>query len=579
MERRLAAILAADVVGYSRMVRENEEGTILAFQSLRSEIIDPAISSHGGRIFKLMGDGVLAEFASVVDAIRGAVAIQEAIYERGKDLTEDKRMVLRIGVNLGDVVIEGEDIHGDGVNLATRLEGIADPGGIFISDAVHEQIRDRMDVRFEDMGEQKVKNIERPFRMWRWQSKASAHAPELREMRERFDKPTLVVSAFKNLSDDPEQTYFAEGICEDIVTVLSKNSALDVISQCSDSARHPVDLRASDARQSLGAEFLLEGSVRKSGRRIRVTAQLIDTNSGSRVWAERFDREMNDVFELQDEIVGSIVHALGAADGVIEDSARRQIVNPSRRSSSAYDLYLQGRHFFYKHGDSEFDRAEECFAKAIELDDNFAPAYSALAWLYFVQFKLFRSKAFDEIHSKAKNLALRALYLDKREFRGHWVLGGIYLHDGNHDQSIAEFDKALQINPTDANLLSWSAEALVYAGRLDDAIERCHHAIKINPNCPDWYYWIKASALFHQGNYQEALAALNNMSVPGHAGKLKAAVYAYLGEEEKARAEAMEFIKLVPTFSIREWAQTEHYANPAELERYVEGQRKAGLPE
>jgi adenylate cyclase len=579
VERRLAAILAADVVGYARMIRADEEGTIVSLQTLRSEVIDPEISSRGGRIVKLMGDGVLAEFASVVDAVHSAVAIQEAAVEHSKDLPRNERIVLRIGVNLGDVVIEGQDIHGDGVNIAARLEGLAQPGGICVSDAVHEQIRDRIDEPFEDAGEHEVKNIERPLRVWHWRSKVSADAFETRKTLTETDKPTLGISPFKNLSEDTEQGYFAEGICEDIVTGLSKISALIVVSNNDGSASQPIDLTATTAKRKLGVQFLLQGSVRKSGSRTRITAQLIETGSGSRIWSERYDRTMDDLFELQDEIVSSVVHALGAADGIIETSARLKSIESSSDASSAYDCYLQGRHHFYRHGDSEFDKAEASYLKAIELDDEFAPAYSALAWLYFVQFKLFRSKGFDEIRSKAMGLAIKALRIDKQEFRAHWVLGGIYLHDGNHAQSIAEFSKAIQINPNDANLLSWSAEALVYGGQLDEAVERCDHAVKINPNCPDWYHWIKAAALFHQGNYSGALAALNKMSSPGYAGKLKAAVHAYLGNQEIARAEAGEYMKLVPTFSIGKWVGTEHYTDPAELDRYVQGLRKAGLPE
>jgi adenylate cyclase len=577
MKRRLAAILAADVVGYSRMVRADEEGTITALQIIRSAIIDPAISSNCGRIVKLMGDGILAEFASVVDAVRSAVAIQKGIFARNEGIPEDQRIVLRIGVNLGDVVIEGQDIHGDGVNVAARLEGLAKPGGICVSDTAHEQIRDRLDLFFEDMGERKVKNIERPVRIWHWRSKTKQCAPKPQKIQ--VNNPTLFVSLFKNLSEDPEQAYFAEGVYEDIVTGLSKNSALTVISQSFDFIGCADNWSASDARQIPDAQYLLEGSVRKSDHLMRVTAQLVDTSSGSRVWAERYDREMSNVFELQDEIVGSILHALCSAEGVIEKSTRRKRTKSSSDTSSAYDCYLQGRHYFYKYGDAEFDRAEEYYLKAVELDEDFAPAYSAIAWLYFVQFKLFRSKPFDEIRPKTLELALKALHIDNQEYRAHWVLGGIYLHDGNHVQSISEFDKALEINSNDANLLAWSAEALVYSGQLAEAIERCDRAVKINHHCPDWYYWIRASALFHQGNYEEALAALSKMSTSDYAGKLKAAVYAYLGDQEKALAEARQFMKLVPTFSIGEWARTEHYSDPAELERCIEGLHKAGLPE
>jgi adenylate cyclase len=579
MERRLAAIFAADVVGYSRLIRVNEEVSIASWRALQTDIIKPAVHSHGGRIVKLMGDGILAEFASVVAAVRCAIAVQTAVFEREKGQSEDMRIVLRIGVNLGDVIIEDNDVYGDGVNLAVRFEGLAPPGGICISDSVHEQIRDRLDETFADLGEQTVKNIARPVRVWCWRSGGADSAFSGRASTSQTERPVLAVSPFKNLFDDPAQDYFGEGLYEDVLTGLSKVSALRVMSSSDETSGNSADGRMIAREHGATTQYRLEGSIRKAGRRTRITAQLIELRSGNRVWAERFDREMDDVFELQDDVVASIVHALGAADGVIEKTARHSTVEKSGDRATAYDRYLQGRYHFYKHGASGFDLAEQRYLNAIDLDENFAPAYSALAWLYFVQFKLHRSKAFDEIRSKAMDLALKALDLDTEDFRAHWVLGGIYLHDGNHSQSIAEFDKALQINPNDAHLLSWSSEALVYSGQLDEALNRCDRAVAINPKCPDWYHWIKASALFHGGDYNEALKALNRMSVSEHAGKLKAAVHAYLGDEGKARAEAAAFMKLVPTFSINKWAETEHYADPAELARYVEGLRKAGLPE
>ena len=575
MERRLAAILAADVVGYSRLIGTDEEGTLAALKTLRIEFIEPLIAEHRGRVVKLLGDGFLVEFHSAVDAAKCALVWQTDICER----EHADAISFRIGINLGDIVIDGDDIFGDGVNVAARLEGLAPPGGMCVSDAVHEEIRNRVNILFEDKGKQKVKNIERPLQIWCWDPTATKCSPENQAVRNRGNAPTLVVSTFKNLSEDPEQAYFAEGICEDVVTGLSKNSALRVTSRNIDTNGNAVEAGGFDAAQGPSEHFVLEGSVRKSGGRTRVTARLINTRSGARVWAERFDREMDDLFELQDDIVASIVHALGAADGVIEKSARRKSAATRSQTGSAYDWYLQGRHHFYQHGDAGYDKAEDCYLRAMELDEGFGPACSALAWLYFTQFKLFGTRAFEDIRSQALELALKALQLDPQDFRAHWVLGGVYLHDGNHAQSMAEFDKALQINPNDANLLAWSAEAQIYGGKLDDALERCDRAIRINPNCPDWYHWIKAFALFHLGKYDEALSALNRMSTAAHAGKLKAAVHAHLGDLEEARTEATAFLQLVPSFRITSWALTESYADPTELDRYVEGLRMAGLPE
>ena len=444
IERKLAAVLAADVAGYSRLMSEDEAGTLSALRNLRTEVFGPIVDQHQGVIVKSMGDGWLVEFASVADAVSCAIEIQER-------LSKDESIKLRIGVHLGDITHEEEDIFGDGVNIAARLQEAAQPGGIVISDIARRSIDGKLAAVFVDLGARILKNITEPITAFGWGMTTADGAPL------PLEKPTLVVSPFKSLSEDPDSAYFAEGLCEDIATGLSKNSALVLVSGGNKSAGESFELSVSEAR-ILGAGFLLYGSVRRLGNRTRVTAQLTDTNSGSRIWAERFDREMDDLFDLQDDVVSSIVHALGAADGVIETTARRKSLEAGNDTGSAYDCYLQGRHYFYKHGDAEFDRAEERYLKAIELDENFAPAFSALAWLYFVQFKLFRSKAFEEIRSQAIELALKALHLDKKEFRAHWVLGGIYLHDGNHDQSIAEFEKALQKNNNDSNLLSWSAE-------------------------------------------------------------------------------------------------------------------------
>jgi TolB-like protein/Tfp pilus assembly protein PilF len=515
-----------------------------------------------------MGDGLLIEFESTVDAVGCAVEWQQRVGEYSRTIP----VVFRIGINLGDIVVDGDDILGDGVNIAARLEGLAPPGGLCIADAVYEQVRDRLDVRFNEAGERRLKNVDRPVKVWTWHPGIGPRHPDRRLADGRKELLTLAVLPFKNFSADPQQAYFAEGIGEDVITGLSRNSALRVVSRI-------VGPAAPKAGEVAVADFLLEGSVRRSQGRTRVAARLTDAVSGDQIWAEQFDSDIDDLFALQDEIAASIVHALAAADGVIEKSAQQRRTERSSAAGSAYDWYLHGRHLFYKHGDVGIDRAEACYRRALALDADFAPACSALAWLHVVRFKLFGTQSFAAIRSQAVQLALRALELDREDFRAHWVLGAVYLHDGEHALSLAEFDKALRINPNDASLLAWSSEALIYAGFLDEAIRRCDRAMRINPNGPDWYHWIKAFALFHQGRYELALAELNRMSTPSYAGKLKAAVLAYLGRLDKASAERDAFMAMVPTFRAAKWALTEKYAEPAELERYVEGLRKAGFPD
>ena len=304
MERRLAAIMVTDVVGYSRLIRSDEEGTLAALKALRTDLIDPKIAEHHGRVVKLMGDGMLAEFASAVDAVRAAVEAQRAVAERNADLPEDKRIAFRVGINLGDVVVDGDDIHGDGVNVAARLEGLAEAGGICISGGVYDQVRDRIDFPFEDLGEHQVKNIDRPVRVWRWVTDgvAAAGTASADKPLPLPDKPSIAVLAFDNLSGDPDQEYFADGIAEDIITALSKFRWFFVIDRNSSFTYKGKSVDVKQVAEELGVRYVLEGSVRKAGSRVRISAQLIDAATGNHVWAERYDRELADIFDLQDEM-------------------------------------------------------------------------------------------------------------------------------------------------------------------------------------------------------------------------------------------------------------------------------------
>ena len=340
MERRLAAILAADVVGYSRLIRADEEGTIAALKALRADLIDPKLAEHNGRIVKLMGDGMLVEFASVVDAVRAAVETQEAVTEHNADLPENKRIEFRVGVNLGDVVIDGDDIHGDGVNVAARLENHAEPGGICVSGKVYEEVRDRTELPFEDLGEQEFKNIDRPVRVWRWVADGSA-AVVSRQADEPLplpDKPSIAVLPFTNMSGDPEQEYFSDGITEDIITNLSRFRDLFVIARNSTFAYKGKAVKIQDVSRELGVSYVLEGSVQRSSDRVRITAQLIDGHTGGHLWSERYDRQLDDIFEVQDEVVERIVGTLASGyGGRLRKAWQRQARGSGTQSA-------QGRH-------------------------------------------------------------------------------------------------------------------------------------------------------------------------------------------------------------------------------------------
>jgi len=401
---------------------------------------------------------------------------------------------------------------------------------------------------------------------------------------EALDKPTthppsVAVLPFTNLSGDPQQDYFSDGITEDIITGLSKNPYLSVISRNSSFAFKGTSVRMGDLSHDLSVQYLLEGSVQKVGQRIRVTAQLIDAASDRHLWAERYDRNLNDIFAVQDDVVGSIVHALGATDGALEKSARQRSIKASATNSSAYDCYLQAREHFYRPGDSGMKEAEVLYKKAIQLDPDFGRAYSGLASLYFLRFKLYLTASFEAIEQKTLELALRAVQLDPDDYRAHWVLGRLYCYQRKHAQSRAAFDRALRINPNDGNLLAISAEHLVYSGEAGEALERCQRAVRLNPNCPDWIWWQLGFCYFHLGLYDDALKALGRMNRLDESRRLLAATYAHLGQLEKAQDEAKGFMKVFPDFSTTEWARTEPYTDPDELQRFVDGMRIAGLPE
>ena len=391
--------------------------------------------------------------------------------------------------------------------------------------------------------------------------------------------PSLAVLPFTNLSDDLEQEYFSDGITEDIITELSKNPYLSVISRNSTFTFKGKSVRVRDVSEDLGAQYVLEGSVRKAGQRVRVTAQLIDAANDRHLWAERYDRDLDDIFAVQDEVVGSIVHALGATDGALEKSARQRSIKSSVTNPSAYDCFLQAREHFYRPGDSGFEAAEALYEKAIELDPGFGRAYSGLASLHFLRFKLYLTTSFETIEHKTLDLALHALQLDPDDYRAHWVLGRLFCYQGKHAQSLAEFDRAIRINPNDANLLAVSAENLVYCGRVEEALKRCQLAVRLNPNCPDWYWWQLGFCHFHLGLYEDALEAFGRIIALDQSRRLLAATYVHLGRLDEAHYEAEEFMKVFPNFSIKDWARTEPYTDPNELQRFVDGMRGAGLPE
>ena len=400
LQRRLAAILSADVVGYSRLMGIDEARTLARLNALRRELIDPAIAAHSGRIVKLMGDGALVEFASAVDAVTCAIEIQRQLREHDASGSEANPIQFRIGINVGDIIIEGEDILGDGVNIAARIEGIAEPGGISISEDAWRQVQGKVAANFVDAGEQSLKNIARPVRVYRL---ALPQRPPPRPTLALPDKPSIAVLAFNNMSGDPEQEYFSDGISEDIITDLSKLSELHVIARNSSFTYKgkPVDVK--QVGRDLGVRYVLEGSVRKAGNRVRVTGQLIDAESGAHIWAERFDRDLTDIFAVQDELTREIIAALKIK---LSEAEKALIAGSSTNNEDAHDFFLRGREALYrpKRDREMFTEATACFRRAIELDPNYAAPYAGLGFAYVLDYQHHWSDTFENSLPQAERL-------------------------------------------------------------------------------------------------------------------------------------------------------------------------------
>jgi len=580
VERRLAAILAADVVGYSRLMGADEHGTLERLKRHRRELIEPKLTEHRGRIVKLMGDGALVEFASVVDAVRCAAEIQRAMAERNRVVPEAQSIAFRIGINLGDVIVEGDDIYGDGVNVAARLEGLAEPGGVCISAKVHDEVRDRLELGFEDLGEQEVKNIARPVRIYKVvlspvadQPVAPAQAPRLP------DKPSIVVLAFENMSQDPEQEYFADGIAEDIITDLSRISGLFVIARNSAFTYKGKAANLRDVSRELGVRHVLEGSVRKAGNRVRITAQLIDGRTGGHVWAERYDRELTDIFEVQDDVTREIVTALKVH---LTRDERARVEKRGTENLDAYDCFLRGRQLFWQISREAIGQAQALFEEAVALDAAFPLAHAYLAFTHSVQYVNRWSADPEGSLQRAQELVDRALTLDPTEAEAHYVQGIIHLwHQKDPDQAIADAERAIALDPGFARGYGSLGAALHYAGRSEEAVERLARMARLDPHHPAQYQHFLAQSLFALGRFEDAVRASQaRLARQPHSDVsrvLLAACYGHLGRAEEARAEWEEALRINPDYSIEHRRQILPYKNPADFERVVEGLRKAGI--
>jgi adenylate cyclase len=578
--RRLAAILAADVAGYSRLMGADEEGTLERLKALRCELLDPKIAEHHGRIVKTTGDGVLVEFASVVDAVRCAVDVQQAMPERNTSVGADSRIELRIGINLGDVIVEGDDLYGDGVNIAARIEALADAGGVFVSNTVHDQVRDRLPFVFEDLGEQQVKNIVRPVRVYRVRDTAAkTPSPPVLLLP---DKPSIAVLPFANMSGDPEQEYFADGMVEEIITALSRIRWLFVIARNSAFTYkgHAIDVK--QVGRELGVRYVLEGSVRKAGGRVRITAQLIDATSGAHLWADRFDGLLEEVFELQDKV------AISAA-GVIEPTLRQAEIERARRkrpdSVDAYDLYLRALPFAYTSMPEDAEKALGLLEQAIKLDPDFAVAHAIIAWCQEQRYLR------GGLHEQARTIALRharlAITMGGDDPTALAIAGLVigFLEPSEYDVAVSAFDRSLALSNSSALALGFSAATRAWHGESTIAIEQAEQALRLSPlfdPLSKERHMAIAIAHFVARRFEESAAAASRaiQANPRFSPPywMRAAALANLGRIDEAKAVARQVLEVQPRFTIGSITSAP-FANREILDALGNALHRVGLPE
>jgi len=580
VQRRLAAIMAADIVGYSRMMEADEAGTLARVKALRAELLHPMIAKYGGRIVKTMGDGTLVEFPSAVDAVSHAIDVQSAMAQRGAGEPEARRIVVRMGINVGDIVIDGDDIHGDGVNIAARLEGLAEPGGIYVSAAVQEHVRGKLDVAFDDLGEQTVKNIARPVRVYRVRASQEAAVARQGDGLPLPDRPSIAVLPFQNISGDSEQEYFADGIAEDIITALSRFHWFFVIAR---NSSFTYKGRAVDVRQvgrELGVRYVLEGSVRKGGNRLRITAQLVEAATGNHLWANKYDGALDDVFDLQDKITEGVV-------GAIEPSVRDAEIERARRkkpeSLDAYDLYLRALPHYWANTLTESIKATEFLDEALRIDPSYAAAHGVAAicrMLRFVQGTLDPSDRTAAIQHARTVLALPTDDANALAF------AGIVLASVGQDTTAAlgAVDKAVALNPNSARAHANRAPVLLTLGRDHEAIEAAERAIRLSPFDPlNFGPEVNLSvAHFYSGRFEEAVAAaqrsIQSNASFGLAYALLAASLVRLGRLADAQDTVRRVRAVHPKYCIAS-VRTSPAGATQRAEALLSALREAGLPE
>lgn len=583
MKRRLAAILAADVVGYSRMIGADEAGTLDLLRALLNDVVKPALNRHHGRVVKLMGDGLLAEFASVVDAVAAGVEIQEATPKLSAHLAEDRRLALRIGINVGDVAVEDGDLFGDGVNIAARLQEIADPNGIAISEDAYRHLRGKLDLPFEGAGEKALKNITEPVRVLLWPpTNTRGDAPEPLPALTLPDKPSIAVLPFNNMSGDPDQEYFSDGISEDLTTALSHFDSLFVIARNSAFTYKGEAVDVKRVGRELGVRYVLEGSVRRAGNRVRINAQLIEAETDRHVWAERFDRQFDDVFELQDDIVASIAATVGPEITMAEIKRAR---NKRPDTLDAWDHYLRAISAYHRMTKDDVAAAIALLETAIEIEPEFANAYALLGICYVHVGMRGWVRPARQAFEKSRSMAEEGVQLARSSPQTNHALAFVLMLTGEAENAVPAARRALDLNPNYADAYAVLGHALTFCGDLDEGLAACQRAERYSPRDPrgSWLYDAMGHAYYMLGDYEQAIkVSKKGLHLdPSLFGALVtlAGSYAHLGRDADARRSVDELLQCIPRYNLRALRKNPMFVRPELIEKLVEGMRLAGLPE
>jgi TolB-like protein/class 3 adenylate cyclase/Flp pilus assembly protein TadD len=618
VERRLTTILSADVVGYSRLMGEDEAGTLAALKAHRKELIEPKAAQYHGRTVKLMGDGALMEFGSVVDAALFAIEVQCAMRDRNAGVPEDRQIIYRVGINIGDIIVEGDDIYGDGVNVASRLEGLAEVGGICVARNVRNQVRDKLDLDLDDLGEVEVKNIARPVRVFlvtplveeaakpqrRWWPIAAAvmilfafggalwwqpWAPDVERADIEMmafplpDKPSIAVLPFDNLSGDPQHERLADGITEDIIADLSRYPDLFVIARNSVFTYKGKPVKVQEVAEDLGVRYVLEGSIQTDGNQARVTVQLIDALDGHHLWVERHELPLDDIFALQDEVTRATAGTLTGYAGRLAKSGREIARRKPPESLSAYDYYLLGIEHKHRFTKEDNAKAQELLQKAIELDPGFARAFVGLAWSHFIDIEQGWSPAAENSFDMFRTAVEKAIELDPTDGEAYTQLMYVYGQAGDADGAMRAVEQALHLGPSNAEVLmqtGWGMPFVTGKEGAVRAVELIQQAMRLNPDNPVWYPYGLGLAQYYAHQFEDAVETLRSARpVTNQVRQYLAVSYAQLGRDAEAAEVAAELLRHNPQFSGSGYTAFVGFANEEARAHFLEGVRKAGLPE